>query len=119
MCRAIYTGDALMYGCFIIQDDIKLLDEDCRLKYMYANMLKLNKSLCWYIVLGFDKEFRLKNFYYKELFIDDIERGYDKNELIQFAKVIFHNRVKAILEKEHKKKIYSNWTIVNKKDTVL
>lgn len=108
MCPAIYTGDALMYGCFIAQDDIKLLDENYRLKYMYANMLKLNKSSCWYIVLEFNKEFGLNNIYYRELFIEDIEKGYDKNELVQFAEVIFQNRVKTILAKEHKKKIYPN-----------
>lgn len=108
MCPAIYTGDDLLYGCFVIQDDIQLLDESYRLKYMYSNMLKLSKNSCWYIVLSFNKGFDLRNVFYKELFIEDIEKEYDKDELMQFAEVLFRNRVKTILEKEHKKKIYPN-----------
>lgn len=108
MFPVICSGD-IMYGCFVVQDGIELIDEDYRLRYMYANMLKVEKVQSWYIVLSYDREHKLIDVQYKELHIEDIdEKGYDRNTLMQIAETVFQNRVKSILEKENKKKIYPN-----------
>ncbi len=108
MFPVMVNGD-VMYGLFIVQDRIQVVEEELRLKYMYANMLKVSKNQSWYIVLSYNTEKQLKNIQYKQLHIDDIEeRGYNENELLQLAESIFQNRVKSILDMKSKKKIYPN-----------
>lgn len=104
MFPVICNGD-MMYGCFVIQEGILLTDEEHRLKYMYANMLKVNCEQSWYIVLTYTEDQKLKNVQYKELHLEDIdESGYDRNELLQISEMIYQNRVRTILEKRNRKK---------------
>lgn len=107
MFPVIFSGD-IMYVCFIIQDGITLVDESERLKYVYANMLKVECTKSWYLVFFYDSEQRLTDVQYKELNIGDIEKGgYNRAELMQLAETIYQKRVQEITEKG-KKKIYPN-----------
>lgn len=103
----ILNGD-FMLGCFIEQDGILMLDEEIRLKYMYANMLKINREQGWYMVLTYEKGQKLQKLRFRSLSLNEIDGLYDKKELMQIAENIFQKRVKEILKRNHKKKIYRN-----------
>lgn len=108
MFPIICNGD-VMYGCFVKQDGIEFLSEDFRLKYMYANMLKVEKLSSWYIVLTFDDKQLISDIEYKELKVSDIDdKGYDRNELKQIADMVYENRIKSILSKNKARKIGRN-----------
>ena len=60
-------------------------------------------------MLTFDAADILIDVSYKELSLDNIEKdGYVRSQLMERAEEIFQNRVKMILQKEHRKKIYPN-----------
>ena len=108
MAPLIAFGEAA-YGCFIKQPGVAELSEEKQLEYMYANMLKVGKKKYWYILLTFDAADILMDVSYKELSLDNIEKdGYVRSQLMERAEEIFQNRVRMVLEKEHRKKIYPN-----------
>ena len=108
MAPLIAFGEAA-YGCFIKQPGVAELSEEKQLEYMYANMLKVGKKKYWYILLTFDVADVLMDVSYKELSLDNIEKdGYVSSQLMERAEEIFQNRVRMVLEKEHRKKIYPN-----------
>lgn len=108
MFPVIKNGD-MMYGCFVLQKGIQEIDERFRLSYMYANMMKVKKDESWYVFISYDDFERINDVQYRKLYIDDIDKeGYDRNTLEKIAEIVYANRVKNILEKENKKKIYPN-----------
>lgn len=105
----VFCNGDIMYGCFVVQDGIELISEEFRLKYMYANMLQVNKEQSWYFALTYNQKQELKDVQFKQLFLCDIERNsYDKKELLELAETVFQNRVKTTLNNKHTKKIYPN-----------
>lgn len=108
MFPVICNGD-IMYGCFVKQAVITEVCEEERLKYMYANMVKMGVEEGWYIVLQYNESEKLQDVEYRKLYIADIDKyGYDKEELEEIAEIIYQRRIRQILEKEHAKKIYPN-----------
>ena len=75
---------------------------------MYANMLKINREQGWYMVLTYEKGQKLQKLRFRSLSLNEIDGLYDKKELMQIAENIFQKRVKEILKRNHKKKIYRN-----------